>query len=430
MSLSRYRRSVAILTLAAAIPHWNAPPAGADDRPAASALGAALAVTRSTGAATVAVFTSRGDAPSRQLWDEFDRGAWARANRGLVQVVNIVIEDEPGLAKTAGVIKVPAARVYTRSAQGVSHLATIGDCSTARALEERLMSLQIGIEPPAKADARIDRASHNQDIRATPQGGWPAVQTPQPVATSPVPTTQQFVTMPSQPTVATTTTANVIQVPSQPLLIQQPAPQVFMAPQQAPVVYVPQGSAGGPMMMASPAPAPTANMLLSVPSPQPSLAVAAPQPSVAVAAPAPTVAAAPTTAVAVGAAPTATTVATMTNHSLSLPSSSNRTRVRVRGPGLVASSLARFGERLTKLGQAKIETIHETTLEAPSIQSSAPGTTTISTTSTAPVSQPPSTVIVPIQQQGPPDVGRPPCPPSAPNYPVPSSQDNGGHHGH
>ena len=50
----------------------------------------------------------------------------------------------------------------------------------------------------------------------------------------------------------------------------------------------------------------------------------------------------------------------LTSQSVSMPTSRSATRVRVRGPGPLASSLARLGERMTQLGKTRIETTQET----------------------------------------------------------------------
>ncbi len=54
----------------------------------------------------------------------------------------------------------------------------------------------------------------------------------------------------------------------------------------------------------------------------------------------------------------------LTNQSVSMPTSRSSTRVRVRGPGLFGSSLARLGERMTQLGKTRIETTQETEMAA------------------------------------------------------------------
>jgi len=230
---------------------------------------------------------------------------------------------------------------------------------------------------------------------------------PQPMTVSLTPSVPQ----------AVTATAGVVQVPSQNLMIQQAPPNVFLAPTQAPIVYVPQMMSAVPAVSAAPAQAPTGNLFMTVPN---VAAAPAPQPSVALAA-APTVAAAPpVAAVAVAAGPPA--LAAVSNSTLSIPSSGNRTRVRVRGPGLLGSSLARFGERLTQLGRARIVTEQETTLEAPLPQSVGGGVTQISTTSTTPVSQGPTTTTLLVQGQHQPEVCKQPCPPSQPPTPYPTAQ--------
>src|SRR6516162_5080914 len=70
-----------------------------------STLGAALATTRSTGAATVAVLTSPDQPGSVRLWEQLNEGAWARTNRGLVQIVNISTATEPGVIRQMGVTR-------------------------------------------------------------------------------------------------------------------------------------------------------------------------------------------------------------------------------------------------------------------------------------------------------------------------------------
>jgi hypothetical protein len=387
-----------------------------------SALPAALAMTRTRGAATVAVVTSSDQPASVRFWNEFYDGAWARFNRGIVQVVNVSKDSDPGLVRTMGVNRFPSVIVYTRGPQGIGQLTTIADCDTAESLTARLRALDLGLEPSGKADPAVSATSFGGDVYPSNQFSPPQPQCNPPVTSSPPQNQPPAVSMtPSfQPTV--TATANLIQVPSQSLMIQQAPPQVFLAPNQAPVVYVPQmmsTAAAVPPMVAS---APPSNLFMAAPSvaaapaPQPTMAVAAAPTLTAAAAPA-----AATAVMAVAAGPQPLTA--VSNSTLSLPSSGNRTRVRVRGPGFMGSSLARLGERLTQFGRARIETIQETTLEPPPPQSAAGGMTSISTTTSTPVSQGPttSTVLVPGQQP-PPEVGKPPCPPSQPSCPLPSPQ--------
>ena len=110
--------------------------------------------------------------------------------------------------------------------------------------------------------------------------------------------------------------------------------------------------------------------------------------------------------------------AALTNSSVSVPTSRASSRVRVRGPGPLASRLARFGERLTQLGRTRIETVQETELDTPRIQPMG-GVATISTTGAVPVQQPQAPVAPPA------------APPAAPpEAPTPSPQGQECHHKH
>ena len=389
----------------------------------ASALGAAIEVTRTRGAATVAVVTSSEQRSSVQFWKELYDGAWARSNRGFVKLVNVSKDTDPGLVRAMNVSHFPTVVVYGRSPQGVRILETIVDCDNAEAMVARLQSLDVGIDPPAKVDDAVNPTAFSGDQYASGQA-----QSPPPAYCPPVPQAPQAqpqpMTVSLTPSVAQPlqTTANVIQVPSQSLMIQQAPPQVFLAPTQAPIVYVPQTTNAAPTLSLSAAPRqrPTGNLFLTTPSLS---ASPAQQPTVALAVAAPAAATPATLAIASG--PPAPLAAT-TNQVLSLPTSANRTRVRVRGPGIFASALARLGERMTRLGRARIETIQETTLEAPLIQAPSVGMTTISTTSTAPVAQAPTLTLSPPQQPCqttcPPSSG-----PSAPPSTLPSPQKQSWH---
>jgi hypothetical protein len=386
-------------------------------KPSASALGAALQITRTRGVATVAVLTSAEQPSSVQIWKEFYEGAWARTNRGSVELVNVSKETDAGLVRTLNVSHFPTAIVYTRGPQGVRVLGTITDCNTAEDLVTRLRSLDLGLNAPAKADYAVTATALSSDNYPSGQTQCPAPTYCPPVtATAPQP---QTTTLSVAPTQSLQATANVIQVPSQSLMIQQAPPQVFLAPTQAPIVYVPQTMAAGPTMSLSAGPAPSApagNLFLATPTLS---ASPAQQPTLALAASAPAPAA--TLAVAAGPGP----LATVNNQTLSLPTSGNRTRVRVRGPGMLASSLARLGERMTRLGRSRIETINETTLEAPLNQGPSLGMATISTTSTQPVAQGPTLSVSPPQQP----CEKPSCPANSPpsNLPSPQKQYSHGH---
>ncbi len=301
----------------------------------------------------------------------------------------------------------PAAIVYVRGPQGVRQLATIDDCSTAEALVTRLRSLDLGLSSPTKTDQAVNQAGFGHDAYPSQQAAYPTPNVCPPVTTpAPQPQTMTLSLSP-QPQA---TTASVIQVPSQSLMIQQAPPQVFLAPTQAPVVYVPQTlglAPTTPTLGLSAAPAanpPTANLFTTAPTLG---ASPAPQPAMTLALSAP--AAAPVATLALGAGPTAP-AAGVSNSTVSLPTTGSRTRVRVRGPGMLGSSLARFGERLTRLGRSRIETVQETTLEAPLNQPLGLGTATISTTSTTPAPQPTTLSLSPPPQQQ-------PCEKSCPHNP-------------
>ena len=207
-------------------------------------------------------------------------------------------------------------------------------------------------------------------------------------------------------------------MPGQNFVIQQGAAQIFVAPPQTPVVYVPQTFSAAPSntltLSAAPSqPAPVRRHLALAPSAPTATLMSGPPTAINVA---PTAAAVP---VSLASGPPAS-LAAVTNQTLSLPTTGSRTRVRVRGPGLLASSLSRFGERLTRLGRARIETLQETTLEAPLTQAPAAGLTTISTTSTTPVAPPPQTLTMAPPSQQPP-CNQPPCAAPPPNLPSPQS---------
>jgi hypothetical protein len=401
-------------------------------KPSPSALGAALAKTRTDGVATIAVYTASNQPESVRIWNSFNQGTWARTNRGLVQLVNVSTETEPDLVRMLGTTRFPTVVVYVRKAKGVSHLATIADFGTVEALMNRLRDLDLGLDTGTKRDLAVKQTGLGGDIYpsqqyAPPAPSWPQVQMAPPAQAQPQPTTLML-SPPAQPMLTTSTA--LVQLPTQNLVLQQAPPQVFMAPTQSAVAYVPQVMSAAPTFTAAPAQAPTGNLfmaapnLAAAPTAQPSVALsaaptfAAGAPAVALAA-APTVAAGPTAA-AVAAGPPA--LAAVSNSTLSIPSSGGRTRVRVRGPGLLGSAAARFGERLTQLGRARIETVQETTLEAPLPQSVGGGVTQISTTSTTPVSQGPTTTNLLVPGQQAPEVCKPPCPPSQPPGPLPTPQ--------
>jgi hypothetical protein len=390
-----------------------------------SALATALAMTRTRGAATVAVVTSSSQPTSVRFWSEFYDGAWARFNRGIVQVVNVSKDSEPGLVRTMGVTRFPSVIVYTRGPQGIAQLATIADCDTAESLSARLRALDLGLEPSGKADPAVNVTSLGGDVYPSNQFSPPQVQCNPPVTAPPPQSPPQTVSLALSPQPTLTTTANLIQMPSQSLILQQAPPQVFLAPTQAPIVYVPQTMTAAPTLNLAPAPAANAsagNLFLTTPGLAPSPAQ---QPTLALAAPA--AAPSPPATLALATGPPAA-LAGVTNSTMSLPTTGSRTRMRVRGPGMLASSLARVGERMTQLGRTRIETVQETTLQPTLNQGPSLGMATISTTSTTPMAQSPTLTLSPPQQQQPPcqTPGQGSCP-ASPSSTLPSPQKQSGH---
>ncbi len=408
-----FRKDLATLAIAA-VAMFFAPPGLSDAKAQAHAqeslagdkLSAALTNTRLKGVPTLAVFSSRVEPESGKLALELVEGAWARANRGLFQVLNIEKENDPAFVKSSGITRFPTVVVYGRGPQGVALLGSISGCDTAEALSARLAPYNLGlvsVPTGQPRDSAVSPANFPPEVYAStqyPPASAPPVSTPPPAVAQ----TPQVQT-PNVGVVAAP--AGLIQVPGQNFVIQQSAPQVFLAPSQAPIVYIPQ------MMTAAPAPSMGNVFLPAAPAPQPFLAAApVPQQMAAAAAPAP--AQAPMLSAGVG-------QVALSNQMLSMPTLGNSTRVRVRGPGLLASGLARLGERMIQLGRARIETVHSTELQSPFGQSSGPGLTTINTMSAAPIGLPQVTMVPAAST--PPAAQQPPaaCPPQplAPALPTP-----------
>jgi hypothetical protein len=223
-------------------------------------------------------------------------------------------------------------------------------------------------------------------------------------------------------------------------LVPQAAAPMASAMVQVPVVYMPQAMSAPPSNFFLPSSAMGAQPMAAQPmaaqpmAAQPMAAVpmavqpmaAQPMAAVAMAAQpmaAVPMAAQPMAAVAMGAQPAASAFGAITNQSISVPTSRSGTRVRVRGPGLLGSSLARFGERLTQFGRTRIETVSETELAAPLTQPSG-GIATIQTAASTPLVAPQSaTTTVPLQAQ-------PQSAPPAPPLPTPQASPQSSHHHH
>jgi hypothetical protein len=110
------------------------------------------------------------------------------------------------------------------------------------------------------------------------------------------------------------------------------------------------------------------------------------------------------------AAPAPQPAAALVGSSVSVPTSSTKTTVEVRGPSLMAAGLARVGERLAQLGRTRIRTVQETVIQNPASQSYG-GMATIATTGVTPIAPPPS-------------LAPPAVPPAPPVAPPPSEQSS------
>ena len=132
MRISAYfSRALAPLTVTAAVMLFSPPgnrSAGAQDQPAADKLSEKLAYTRAKGVPTLVVFYSTDQPASVRFASELADGAWARTNRGLVQILNVSKETDPAFVKSLGIIRFPTVALYSRGQKGVELLATITGC--------------------------------------------------------------------------------------------------------------------------------------------------------------------------------------------------------------------------------------------------------------------------------------------------------------
>ena len=421
----------------------------------------------------IAVATPVSDPASRAALKALRTHPWLVANRSRIQFVEMTAGTQekgrssgsPGLAIS----------VYRRGTQGTELLATRTGFGRAEEAVQWILSLDSRTAALApKRDTALTR-THWEHILPSQQAA-PMPQVPASVpAMVQQPTVPQAVAPQSVPVMTfsvptPTTTASVIQAPSQTYVIQQSPPQFYLAQQPGGGTFVPQSTglatttvAGNLFMPMSVAPA-SANVGQvavastggSIAMPVSSLAPAnvaqvamAPATGAALVAVAPSgLSPAAVAPAAIATAPAATTAvanlataagplvtgASLTTQSVSVPASSTRSRVRVRGPGPLAAALARFGERLTTLGRTRIETVQETNLQTESTQSPAGQVMTLSSTSASPVLTPQQNVTIPAslpqQSTAPASVpclsGPPSPPPPSPSYPSP--QDSDKHH--
>ncbi len=392
------------------------------------------------------------------------------ANAGRISVVEVSAG-----AMSSGDSTGATVSVYHHGAGGFRAVGTRAGFTQADQVAQWVASLdgQPTVTQATRTDPELVRTNWDKSLptpQATPQMPYVPSQTPppqpqpQPQVTQPssVPmmmVPQQSMMVPQQTVqmmslAPASAPANVIQAPSQNYIIQQSPPQFFFAQQSqaapaslAPAAMAPASMAPANLFMpasvapaSTPAPmsmapaslvpaamAPASNMAMMAVAPAPSMPMmaVAPASNMAMMAVAPS-AVAPS-AVATSAAAPAVSGAAVTTQSVSIPASSTRSRVRVRGPGPLAAFAARIGERLTTLGRTRIETIQETNLET---QTSAPPpgqVVTLSSTSASPVMAPQQNFTIPTSVPvSPPSA--PPFTPTPPQGPHPSPQGQEQHH--
>jgi hypothetical protein len=377
------------------------------------------------GLTVVAVTTSTSQPRSKALLQALRSHPWFVANAQRVRLVEVPTEPQATTMGRLGVSVCPAITVYGPGADGHEMLGGRSGFARADQVIEWLRGLeQSTVEArPVVPDPNVSLTNLEKCPPLASQQGYaaPPASVPQtPLTPSSVP--QQPLVPQSTPMmytpVTSMTTASVVQAPPQNFVIQQQPAQIFFAPQGSATVYVPQGTA--PAMTAAsnlfmpsaiaPASVPTSLAPASVPM---ALAPASvPMALMPASVPTPTIAAA-------GVAPAANGAA-ITTQSVSVPASRTSSRVRVRGPGPLASAAARFGERLTTLGRTRIETVQETRLETQTAQSPPGQFMTLSSTSATPT--------MPQNVSFPASVPPLPVPHEHPQAPTPSPQTPQKHH--
>ena len=367
----------------------------------------------------VAVAASNNDAASKALIQGLKTHPWVAANADRVRLVELPLD----ASKPAQVTQTSAVFVYQQGAKGAELLGgRSGFASADDAVKWVRSMISMAVDTPSR-DVSVGQAGHWFD-RGQPTASAQSEYTQAPAPQAGVAQPQMNPAMyPPAPQTTTTyavpvASANLIQAPAQNLVIQQPPPQVVFAPQSSPVVYVPQA--------ALPQAASMPNLYLSAGAPAPTAGLA-PLPTTQVAGvAAPTMAAMPVASMPMTAMPMVQTPvaagpnvagAALTTSSVSVPASHTSSRVRVRGPGPIASALARLGERMTTLGRTRIETIQETRLETQTTQSPPGQYVTLSSTAASPV-------LAPQAQQASQPVPPAYCPTPAPS-PQASPQSGG-----
>ena len=340
------------------------------------AIAHALGHLKATGAPLVVVVTSQARPESRAFARALIDGPWARSNRGLVQVVELVSESNAATVERLRVTSIPTVLAYTAGSEGpVCRGARAGGSTDEVVAWLRTLGIGDSRTGPESIDFAVTPALHDGYPSAQQPYSTPPPQIPAPPTYSYTPTYAAPPAPPPTyvapvPTMAAPQPTSYVQLPGPNVVVQQGQPQVFLS-QPAP-----QPAYGAPMMNAP-------NMYLPAAAPAPTAYAA--QPSYA-ALPNPAAYAAQPSA-PVGYAASPTPYAAVTNQTMALPTVGSRTRIRVKGPGPIRSGLATLGEKLTQLGRSRIETVQETDLNTPAVQGGG-GVATFATSSTMPVGIP------------------------------------------
>jgi hypothetical protein len=264
----------------------------------------------------------------------------------------------------------------------------------------------------ARQDPALVRARYDSDGGlASPQSGATAQSVPSPQAPTPA-IPQSFPTQSVSPPQAALPQSMPAMLPVAPVPfsypVSPPAPSnYFLPPTAAPFGMYPPAMPYG----IQPSPMPYAMPYAMQPMMQPVMPVAMPAAMPYATTPAVPFAGTPPAQPLAG-------VGAFTNQSVSVPTSRSSSRVRVRGPGLLGSGIARLGEFMTLAGRTRIENIQETQLETPFAQP-AGGVANIQSIAAAPLIAPQSSLTYPAP---PPPQAQPQSVPTAPPAPTPSPQ--------
>ena len=374
---------------------------------------------------TLGVVTSPSQPASKAFVQSLRANPWLAANTDRIKLAEISLE-VPGLESQGGA---PSVLLYHQNAKGFE---LVGGRSSAGGVDEiARWARSFVVAGQGARDPNLAQVSHDHWGQPTASGQAGMMQPQPPYSTPTASTPAPAAAMMPLPQTATMMlpmsagVANVVQAPQQSILVQQPPAQVMFAPQTAPIVYVPQASyapqVSAPMGNLYMAGAPTPNAGAGL-SPLPTAGVPMAMGTMTpVSAP---MAAASVAPVAMATGPMLAG-ASLTTSSVSVPASSTSSRVRVRGPGPIASGLARLGERMTGLGRTKIETVQETRLNTQTSQSPPGQYMTLSSTSASPVmhQQPNATMSIPAAS-GP--TCLPPLPPQQYGPPATQASPQGG----